>query len=127
MPKVWTGGFPDNSEASARLCAQGSQFSLRGPSGEPASTAPGGGIASPGFACPVRALLPSDAALTGREASGPQTSSLSVTGASKKGMPSPSRGWPTGCSLPIQVESSLCKKCGVLLSTGSWHLADRYL
>ncbi len=42
VPKVWTGGFPDNPEAPARLCAQGSHFSLRGPSGEPASAAPGG-------------------------------------------------------------------------------------
>ncbi len=40
VPKVWTGGFPDNPEAPARLCAQGSHFSLRGPSGEPASAAP---------------------------------------------------------------------------------------
>ncbi len=33
----------------------------------------------------------------------------------------------TGCALPIQVESSVFKKCGVLLGTGSWRLADRYL
>ncbi len=56
MPKVWTGGFPDNPEALARLCAQGSHFSLWGPSGEPASAAPGGGSPRPSFACPVRAL-----------------------------------------------------------------------
>ncbi len=56
MPKVWTGGLPDNPEALARLCARGSHFSLRGPSGEPASAAPGGGRPSPSFACPVRAL-----------------------------------------------------------------------
>ncbi len=56
VPKVWTGGFPDNPEAPARLCAQGSHFSLWGPSGEPASAAPGGGRPSPSFACPVQAL-----------------------------------------------------------------------
>ncbi len=33
----------------------------------------------------------------------------------------------TGCALPVQVESSLYKKCGVLLGAGSWRLADRYL
>ncbi len=33
----------------------------------------------------------------------------------------------TGCALPVQVESSLYKKCGVLLGAGLWRLADRYL
>ncbi len=47
---VWTGGFPDNPEAPARLCAQGSHYSIQGPGGEPASAAPGGGRPSPGFA-----------------------------------------------------------------------------
>ncbi len=56
MPTVWTGGFPDNPEAPARLCAQGSHYSIQGPGGEPASAVPGGGRPSPGFACPVRAL-----------------------------------------------------------------------
>ncbi len=54
----------------------------------------------PEEADPALALLvPSehwDTTLTGRKASGPQTSSLSVTEAGRKGMPSPSRGWPTG-------------------------------
>ncbi len=31
----------------------------------------------------------------------------------------------TGCALPVQVESSLYKKCGVLLGADSWRLADR--
>ncbi len=57
---------------------------------------------------------------------------LSVTEAGRKGMPSPSRGWPTGlsgtgCALPVQVESSLYEKCSVLLGAGSWRLTDRYL
>ncbi len=56
MPTVWTGGFTDNPVAPARLCAQGSHYSIQGPGGEPASAAPGGGRPSPGFACPVRAL-----------------------------------------------------------------------
>ncbi len=54
----------------------------------------------PEEADPALALLvPSehwDTTLTGRKASGPQTSSLTVTEAGRKGMPSPSRGWPTG-------------------------------
>ncbi len=50
MPTVWTGGFPDYPEAPARLCAQGSHYSIQGPGGEPASAAPGGGRLSPGFA-----------------------------------------------------------------------------
>ncbi len=29
VPRVWTGGFPDNPEAPARLCAQGSHYSLQ--------------------------------------------------------------------------------------------------
>ncbi len=33
----------------------------------------------------------------------------------------------TECALPIQFESSLYKKCGILLGTGSWPLADRYM
>ncbi len=93
MPKIWTGGFPDNPEAPAWLCAQGSHFSLRGPSGEPASAAPGGGRPSPSFACPVRALT----CYVDRTRS-LRTSDqlLSVTEAGRKEMPSPSRGWPTG-------------------------------
>ncbi len=47
VPKVWTGGFPDNPEAPVWLCAQGFHFS---PGGEPASAAPGGGRPSPSFA-----------------------------------------------------------------------------
>ncbi len=93
MPKIWTGGFPDNPEAPAWLCAQGSHFSLRGPSGEPVSAAPGGGRPSPSFACPVRALT----CYVDRTRS-LRTSDqlLSVTEAGRKEMPSPSRGWPTG-------------------------------
>ncbi len=135
VPKVWTGGFPDNPEAPARLCAQGSHFSLRGPSGEPASAAPGGGRPSPSFACPVRALT---CYVTGRKASGPQTSS-SVTETGRRECRLQAEDGPldsgchhpglsgTGCALPVQVESSLYKKCGVLLGAGSWRLADRYL
>ncbi len=33
----------------------------------------------------------------------------------------------TGCALPVQVESSLYKKCSILLGAGSWRLTDRYL
>ncbi len=93
VPKVWTGGFPDNPDAPARLCAQGSHFSLRGPNGEPASAAHGGGRPSPSFACPVQALT----CYVDRTWS-LRTSDqlLSVTEAGRKGMPSPSRGWPTG-------------------------------
>ncbi len=43
--------------------------------------------------CPVRALRHY---VDRTQASGPQTSSLSVTEAGRKGMPSPGRGWPTG-------------------------------
>ncbi len=95
MPKVWTGGFPDNPEAPApaRLCAQGSHFSLRGPSGEPASAAPGGGRPSPSFACPVRALT---CYVDKTRSLRTSDQLLSVTEAGRKGMPSPSRGWPTG-------------------------------
>ncbi len=132
MPKVWTGGFPDNPEAPARLCAQGSHFSLRGPSGEPASIAPGEGRPSPSFACPIRAL-------TGREASGPQTSSCLLRRPAERECRLQAEDGPldsgchhpglsgTGCALPVQVESSLYKKCGVLLGADSWRLADIYL
>ncbi len=51
MPTVWTGGFPDNPEAPARLCAQGSHYSIQRPGGEPASAAP-----ALALLCPVRAL-----------------------------------------------------------------------
>ncbi len=56
---------------------------------------------------------------------------LSVTEAGRKGMPLDSGcHYPglsgTGCALPVQVESPLYKKCGVLLGAGSWRLADRY-
>ncbi len=92
VPKVWTGGFPDNPEAPARLCAQGFHLSLRGPSGEPASAAPGGGRPSPSFACPVRALT----CYVDRTRSFRTSDQLlSVTEAGRKGMPPPSRGWPT--------------------------------
>ncbi len=30
----------------------------------------------------------------------------------------------TGCALPVQVESSLYEKCGVLMGAASWRLAD---
>ncbi len=60
---------------------------FRRPSGEPASAAPGGGRPSPGFALSRPSI--EDTTLTGRKASGPQTSSLSVTEAGRKGMPSP--------------------------------------
>ncbi len=33
----------------------------------------------------------------------------------------------TWCALPVQVESPLYKKCGILQGAGSWRLADRYL
>ncbi len=138
VPKVWTGVFPDNPEAPARLCAQGFHFSLRGPSGEPASVAPGGGRPSPSFACPVRALT---CYVDRTQSLRTSDQLLSVTEAGRKGMPFPSRGWPTivahdsgchhpglsgtGCALPVQVESSLYKKCGVLLGAGSWRPADR--
>ncbi len=136
MPKVWTGGFPDNPEAPARLCAQGSHFSLRGPSGEPASAEPGGGRPSPSFACPVRALT---CYVTGREASGPQTSSCLLRRPAERECCLQAEDGPldsgchhpglsgTGCALPVQVESSLYEKCGILLGAGSWRLDDRYL
>ncbi len=76
-----------------RASSSGPVGPLRGPSGEPASAAPGGGRPSPSFACPVRALT----CYVDRTRS-LRTSDqlLSVTEADRKGMPSPSRGWPTG-------------------------------
>ncbi len=41
---------PAETEAPARLCAQGSYHSLQGPGSESASAAPGGGRPSPSFA-----------------------------------------------------------------------------
>ncbi len=93
VPKVWTGGFPDNPEAPVRLCAKGFHFSLRGPGGEPASAAPGGGRPSQSFACPVWALT----CYVDRTRSFRTSDQLlSVTEAVRKGMPPPSREWPTG-------------------------------
>ncbi len=92
MPTVWTGGFPDNPEAPARLCAQGSHYSIQGPGGEPASAAPGGGRPSPSFACHVRALT----CYVDRTSFRTSDQLLSVTEAGRKGMPPPSREWPTG-------------------------------
>ncbi len=49
VPRVWTGGFPDNPETPAWLCAQGFHYSLQRPGGEPASATPRGGRPSPTF------------------------------------------------------------------------------
>ncbi len=56
MPTVWTGGFPDDPEAPAWLCAQGSHYSIQGPGGEPASAAPEEADPALALLCPVRAL-----------------------------------------------------------------------
>ncbi len=50
VPSVWAGWLQCNTEAPARLCAQGSYHSLQGPGSESASAAPGGGRPSPSFA-----------------------------------------------------------------------------
>ncbi len=121
----------------ARLCAQGSHYFIQRPSGEPASAAPGGGRPSPGFAL-SRPRIEKTTTLTGRKASGPQTSSLSRRPAEREcrlqaedgpldsGCHHPGLSG-TGCALPVQVESSLYEKCSVLLGAGSLRLADRYL
>ncbi len=91
---------------------------------------------------PAQALLvPSEhrhATLTGREASGPQTSSCLLRRPAERECRLQAENGPldsgchypglsgTGCALPVQVESPPYKKCGVLLGAGSWHLADRY-
>ncbi len=129
------GGFPDNPEAPARLCAQGSHYSLQRPGGEPASAAPGGGRPSPSFSLsrpsmlrwqdaklkdirPALCLLrrPAEGECRLQAEDGPLDSGRHHPGLSG-----------TGCALPVQVESSLYKKCGVLLGTGLRRLADRYL
>ncbi len=86
---------PPDSQIILRphLCAQGSHFSLRGPSGELASAAPGGGRPSPSFACPVQALT---RYVDRTRSLRTLYQLLSVTEAGRKGMLSPSRGWPTG-------------------------------
>ncbi len=73
--------------------------------------------------------------LTGRKASGPQTSSLSATEAGRRGMTSPSRGWPTGqwshhpglsgtgCALLVQVENTSLQE--VWRPPGHWLMAPR--
>ncbi len=86
-------GPVDNPEAPDQLCAQGSHYSIQGPGGEPASAAPGGGRPSPGFACPVRALRHY---VDRTQSFRTSDQFLSVMEAGRKGMPSPSRGWPTG-------------------------------
>ncbi len=100
--------------------------------GEPASAAPGGGRPSPSFALfrpRIEMLRWQDAKLQGlrpalclsrRPAEGECRLPLD-SGRNHPGLSS------TGCALSIQVESSLYKKCGVLLGAGSWRLADRYL
>ncbi len=91
VPRVWAG--PGNPEAPAWRCAQGSHYSLQGPGGEPASAALGGGRPSLSFACPVRALR----CYVDRTQSFRTSDQLFIChGGRQKGMPSPSRGWPTG-------------------------------
>ncbi len=91
VPRVWAG--PGNPEAPAWLCAQGSHYSLQGPGGEPASAALGGGRPSLSFACPIRALK----CYFDRTQSFRTSDQLFIChGGRQKGMPSPSRGWPTG-------------------------------
>ncbi len=100
-------------------------------------------VLPPEEADPALALLvPSErwhATLTGREASGPQTSSCLLRRPAERECRLQAEDGPLdsgchypglsgiGCALPVQVESSLYKKCGVLLGAGSWRLADRYL
>ncbi len=95
VPRVWAG--PGNPEAPAWLCAQGSHYSLLGPGGKPASAALGGGRPSLSFACPVRALK----CYVDRTQSFRTSDQLFIChGGRQKGMPSPSRGWPTGWWTP---------------------------
>ncbi len=100
-------------------------------------------VLPPEEADPAQALLvPSEywhATLTGREASGPQTNSCLLRRPAERECRLQAEDGPldsgchhrglsgTGCALPVQVESPLYKKCGVLLGACSWHLADRYL
>ncbi len=75
------------------------------------------------------------AMLTGREASGPQTSSCLLRRPAERECRLQAKDGPldsgchhpglsgTGCALPVQVKSSLYKNCGVLLGAGSWRLA----
>ncbi len=126
MPKVWTGGFPDNLRPRPGYVPR-FHFSLRGPSGGPASNAPGGGRPSLALLVPSRALT---CYFTGREASGPQTSSCLLWRLARRECRLKQRmaHWivdaitlalsGTGCALPVQVESSLYKKCGILLGAG---------
>ncbi len=100
-------------------------------------------VLPPEEADPALALLvPSErwhATLTGREASGPQTSSCLLRRPAERECHLQAEDDPldsgchhpglsgTGCALIVHVESSLYKKCGVLLGADSWRLADRYL
>ncbi len=133
MPTVWTGGFPDNPEAPAQLCAQGSHYSIQRPGSEPASAATGGGRPSPGFALSrpsiehyvdrTQSFRTSDQLFVchgGRQKGNAEDGPLD-SGCHHPGLSG------TGCALPVQVESSLYEKYGVLLGAGSWRLADRYL
>ncbi len=101
------------------------------PGGEPASAAPGGGRSSLSFALSrlsINMLRWQDAnlqdlrpalCLPQRPAEG-ECRLQAWDGPLDSGRHHPGLSG-TGCALPVQVESSLYKKYGVLLGAGSWH------
>ncbi len=118
-------------------CTQGSHFSFQRPGGEPASAAPGGGRHSPCFALSrpsIEILRWQDAKLQdlrpalclSQRPAERECRLQAEDGPLDSGCHHPGLSG-TGCALPVQVESSLYKKCGILLGAGSWRLADRYL
>ncbi len=56
MPRVWTGGLPDNPEAPGWLCAQGSYYSLQSQVVSLQALTPDEADPTLALLCPVRAL-----------------------------------------------------------------------
>ncbi len=89
---VWTGGFPDNPEGPARLCAQGSHYSFQRPGGELAKRCPRRRQTQP-----LLCFVPSELLRWQYAKLQDLRPALCLSRRpGRKGMPSPSRGWPTG-------------------------------